>query len=110
MLIITNHNRGGLIMKSVDFINKTLEIMLNRYGPFMTVHEYAEVMKLQPDTVYKQIADGTVDVGTIENPNRRKHLFPTALVAQYVLTVISDISANDGEETFKLHSIVAQKK
>ena len=68
MLIITNHNRGGLIMKSVDFINKTLEIMLNRYGPFMTVHEYAEVMKLQPDTVYKQIADGTVDVGTIENP------------------------------------------
>ena len=86
-------------MKSVDFINKTLEIMLNRYGPFMTVHEYAEVMKLQPDTVYKQIADGTVDVGTIENPNRRKHLFPTALVAQYVLTVISDISANDGEET-----------
>ena len=59
-------------MKSVDFINKTLEIMLNRYGPFMTVHEYAEVMKLQPDTVYKQIADGTVDVGTIENPNRRK--------------------------------------
>ena len=97
-------------MNSADFINKTLEIMLTRYGPFMTVHEYAEVMKLKPDTVLKQIADGTVDVGTVENPNRRKHLFPTALVAQYVIQVIGELSANDGEETFKLHSIVAQRK
>ena len=94
-------------MKSVDFINKTLDIMLNRYGPFMTVHEYAEVMKLKPDTVLKQIADGSVDVGTIENPNRRKHLFPTALVAQYVLEVIGgELPANDEGEVFKLHRIM----
>lgn len=84
--------------------------MLNRYGPFMTVHEYAEVMKLQPDTVYKQIADGTVDVGTIENPNRRKHLFPTALVAQYVLQVIGDIPADNDEDYFRLHKIVPIRK
>lgn len=89
-------------MENIDFINKTLEIMLNRYGPFMTVHEYAEVMKLKPDSVYKQIAAGTVDVGTIENPSRKKHLFPTALVAEYILSVVPGNAANDIEDRFEL--------
>ena len=92
-------------MKNVDFVHRTLDIMLQRYGPFMTVHEYAEVMKLKPDSVYKQIAAGTVDVGTIENPSRKKHLFPTALVAEFVLDVTPDNAANDAiEDKFKLKS------
>ncbi len=92
-------------MENVDFVNRTLDIMLQRYGPFMTVHEYAEVMKLKPDSVYKQIAAGTVDVGTIENPSRKKHLFPTALVAEFVLNVIPNNAANDAiNEKFKLKS------
>lgn len=92
-------------MENIDFINKTLEMMLKRYGPFMTVHEYAEVMKLKSDSVYKQIAAGTVDVGTIENPSRKKHLFPTALVAEYILSVLPDNAANDViENRFELES------
>jgi len=66
-----------------------LEVILNKkYGPFMNVSEYAELMKIKPDTVYKQIANGTVDVGPIINEARRKHLFPTQLVAEWIGSAI----------------------
>lgn len=60
----------------------------------MTVGEYAEVMKIKCDTVYKQIANGTVEVGPIVNEARRKHLFPTQLVAEWVETAIQTCRYN----------------
>ena len=74
-------------MNTIDNVSSDLT---EKYGPFMTVNEYAEVMKIKCDTVYKQIANGTVDVGPIVNEARRKHLFPTELVAEWVDRVVQN--------------------
>lgn len=60
-----------------------MEAMLMReYGPLMDLFDIAQLLKIEPKSVYQQIYRGKLDVPHIKHG--KKYLFPTPEVASYL--------------------------
>ena len=60
-----------------------MEAMLMReYGPLMDLFDMAQLLKIEPKSVYQQIYRGKLDVPHIKHG--KKYLFPTPEVASYL--------------------------
>lgn len=58
------------------------QMLLQKYGPLMDLPEIAELLKLEPKSIYQQIYRGKLDLPFIKHG--KKYLFPTPEVASYL--------------------------
>lgn len=64
------------------------QLLLLKYGPLMDLPEIAELLKLEPKSIYQQIYRGKLDVPHIKHG--KKYLFPTPEVASYLESKITN--------------------
>lgn len=63
------------------------QLLLERYGVFMTMDNVAELMKMKRASLYQQIYNGTLHLPHIKEG--KKYLFPSNEVAQYLESLTS---------------------
>lgn len=64
------------------------QLLVQKYGPLMDLPEIAELLKLEPKSIYQQIYRGKLDVPHIKHG--KKYLFPTPEVASYLESKITN--------------------
>ena len=60
----------------------TARLLFETYGALLTIEQYAEVMKLDPEGVRTQIKRGVCAVQPVETPGRRGRYWHYASVAE----------------------------
>ena len=64
-----------------------LDILMEKYGPFMDLTELADLFKLKKESLYQQIYQGKLDIAHIKRG--KKYLFPTHEVSKYLTSNLS---------------------
>jgi len=58
-----------------------VELLVEKYGPFMDLVDLAELLKIKKQSLYQQIYRGGLDIPHVKRG--KKYLFPTQEVAKY---------------------------
>lgn len=58
-----------------------LDVLLNRYGPFMDLADLADLLKIKRESLYQQIYRDGLNIPHVKHG--KKYLFPTPEVANY---------------------------
>tara|TARA_Y100001938_G_C8006718_1_gene387717 strand:- start:593 stop:826 length:234 start_codon:yes stop_codon:yes gene_type:complete len=69
-------------MKSMGEIME--QLLADKYGPLMSVEDYAELFKVSKKVVYSDIANGSLPVQVLSMKGRKKYLFATPAVAAFL--------------------------